>query len=76
MALASSNQYTRQHHASYNIPLGTLLKEGVGQCRVFSAVAKMILSEGAVRWNLPLAKIEYMDSPSGDHTMLRLTLKD
>ena len=62
------------HHATYHVSVGKLLQEGVGQCHTFAALGKLILENA--NWNLGISSIEYLASPSGDHTVLEIKMEN
>jgi len=70
--LSEDQAYILGHHATYNVSVGKLLREGVGQCHTFAALGKLILESG--KWNLGIQSIEYLASPSGDHTVLEIVM--
>lgn len=72
--LSRDREYVLAHHATYNISVGKLLREGVGQCHTFAALGKLLLESG--KWNLGIWSIGYLASPSGDHTVLEITMRN
>ncbi len=56
--------------------MGKILGGRVVQCHTIAAITKLILEEVNSKWNLGISKIEYLGSPTGDHTILQLDFLD
>lgn len=74
--LSQDQEYIQVHHKTFETSVAKLLKNKIGQCHTFAALGKTILESGNGKWWLGIRNITYLGSPSWDHTVLEVTLRN